>query len=180
MGQIQDITDGVRRFGADLRDRRRAAGLSQVAVAGAAGVGRSTLINLEQGRQDVRLSNALAIAEALGAALTIVDEARELTERRRARAEEDFKLARRREAHLGLAVDLALARPRAKRALLDAREAVELWKRERTCSAFYIDGWSKVLKGDAAQVARRIRSIDPQWLDAMLQNTPFSRAVAPA
>lgn len=168
----------MRRLGGELRDRRRSAGLSQIAVAGAAGVGRSTLIHLEQGKKDVRLSNALAIAQAVGATVTIQDEAAELIERRRLRAEEGFKLARRREAHLGLALDLALARPRALRALRDAREAVDLWKRERTCSAFYVEGWSKVLRGDAAQVARRIRNIDSQWLDAMLQNTPFSRALA--
>lgn len=172
------IEDQLKRLGRDLRERRLSAGLSQVAVAGAARVGRSTLIHLEQGSKDVRLSNALSIAEAVGTTVAVQGEAPELAERRRLRTEEALRLARRREAHLHLAVGLALGRPEALRALEDARRMVRLWRRERTCSAFYVDGWSKVVRGNAAQVARRIQRIEPRWLDAMLQNTPFSRIVA--
>lgn len=141
-------------------------------------MGRSTLIHLEQGSKDVRLSNALAVAEAVGTTVTVQGESPELAERRRLRAEDALRLARRREAHLHFAVGLALGRPAALRGLEEARQMVQLWKRERSCSAFYIEGWSKVLRGSAAQVARRIQEIEPNWLDAMLQNTPFSRIVA--
>ena len=173
------MPDRLSRVGAELRERRRLAGLSQNAVASAAGVGRSTLIHLEQGKKSVSLSSVLAIAEAVGAKVGVHDDGAELGERRRLRLDEALKLARRREAHLSLALDLALGRPSAIRALSDARRMVDLWKRDRTCSSFYIDGWSKVLKDSSEQVARRIRDIDANWLDAMLQNTPFSGAFGP-
>jgi transcriptional regulator with XRE-family HTH domain len=177
---MSHIADSLRRLGADLRDRRQSAGLSQVATAAAAGVGRSTLIHLEQGKKNVNLSSALAIAEVVGAVVGVQNERAEQVERRHLRADEALRLARRREAHFALAIDLALGRSSALRALEDARNMVALWKRDRTCSPFYIDGWSKLLRGDAGQVARRIRDIDPQWQDAMFQNTPFSRALASA
>ena len=181
MCRIEDMsgkTDILNRLGSELRERRRSAGLSQNAAASAAGVGRSTLIHLEQGNTNVSLSNALAIARVVGATVAIQGESADHAERRRLRSEEALKLARRREAHLALSVDLALDRPGANRALADARKMVEIWKRDRTCSALYIDGWSRVLKGEAPKVAGRMRGIDPQWMDAMFQNTPFSRALA--
>ena len=136
-------------------------------------MGRSTLIHLEHGEKDVRLSSALAIAQALGASIAIDSEPAEISGRRQARAEEALRLAARRERHLRLAVALALGRPEALRALEEARAMVRLWKTGGTCSPFYIERWSSVLRGDPAQVARRIERIDSEWLDAMLQNTPF-------
>lgn len=174
------IKDELAELGRDLRERRVAAGLSQVAVARTAGVGRSTLIHLEQGSKDVRLSNAQAVARAVGTTVTVGGEPMKLAERRQLRSEEALRLARRREAHLHLAVGLALGRRESLRALAEARRMVHLWQRDRTCSDFYIKEWSRVLGGNAAQVARRIQEITPDWLDAMLQNTPFSRALAAA
>lgn len=170
--------DSLKRLGRDLRERRRAVGLSQADVAKSARVGRSTLIHLEQGDKDVRLSKALAIAGAVGTSIAVEGESPELARRRQARAEEALRLAARRERHLRIAVDLALGRPDALRSLDEARDMVRLWKRDGTCSPFYVDGWSKVLRGRPAHVARRIQGIEAQWLDAMLQNTPFPGAVA--
>lgn len=165
-------------LGRSLRDRRREAGLSQADVARAAGIGRSTLIHLEQASKDVRLGNLLAVAEAVGSAVGVQAESPDLAERRLLRLEEALKLARRREAHLRFAADLALGRREALQALEEARGMVGLWKRDRTCSEFYIAGWSKVLAGDHAQVAGAISDMDQRWLDAMLQNTPLARIVA--
>lgn len=173
MGNISNKAGSI---GARLRERRRAAGISQAAAAAAAGIGRSTLIHFEHGRKDIRLSNAVAMAEAVGASIGVQADSPERLERARLRSAEALKLARRREAHVRLAVDLALGRPSALRALEDARRIVGMWKRDGTCSTFYIDGWSRILKGDCLRVARRIRDIDADWTDAMLQNSPFSLA----
>jgi transcriptional regulator with XRE-family HTH domain len=161
-------------LGKQLRERRLATGLSQLGAAQAAGVGRSTLIHLEHGRKDIRLSSILSIAEAIGASFGLAGVAPELSERVRLRAEETLGLARRRQAHLEIAVDLALGRASAARALRDARRMVALWRRDRTCSERYVKEWSRILEGGPAQVGAKIRDIDEQWLDALLQNTPFS------
>ena len=168
----------LKQLGKQLRQRRLAAGLSQSSAAKAAGVGRSTLIHFEQGKKDVRFSNVLAIAHAIGASFGVQSESPERLERLHLRTEEALKLAKRRQAHARLALDLALRRPHAARALGDARAMVALWKRNRTCSEHYIDAWSRILKGTPAQVARRIGDIDEHWLDALLQNTPFSRLLS--
>jgi len=168
----------LKRLGIQLREKRRAAGLSQIGAAQAAGVGRSTLIHIEHGRKDIRLLNMLSIADAIGASFGLQDAVPEQAERLRLRTEEALKLARRRQDHLKLAVDLALGSASALRALRDARDMVALWKRDATCSERYIKAWSGVLAGTPSQVARKIRGIDERWLDALLQNTPFSRALS--
>ena len=164
--------------GSQFRHRRLAAGLSQAAAAKSAGVGRSTLIHFEQGKKDIRLSNVLAIAAAIGASFGVRADSPELLERRHLRAGEAIKVARRKQAHAELAADLALRRPAALRALAGARAMVALWKKHRTCSEHYIGAWSRVLKGSPAQVAKRIRDIDAEWVDALLQNTPFPQVAA--
>jgi transcriptional regulator with XRE-family HTH domain len=162
-------------LGQHLRERRKAAGLSQVQAADAAGIGRSTLLHLEHGRKDIRISNVMSVAAAIGASLGLAGEEPEAAERLRLRAMESMKLARRREAHMRLALDLALGRPGARAALADARRMVQVWKKGKTCSRRYIDAWSRILEGRPADVAARIRDIDAAWLDALLQNTPFPR-----
>ena len=163
-------------LGSRLRERRLAAGLSQLAAARAARVGRSTLIHLEHGRKGIRLSNILSIADAIGVSIGLDGGSPELAERARLRIEEALKRARRRTDHLKVALDLSFGKPAALRALHDARDMVALWRRDRTCSARYIKEWSRILAGTPSQVARKIRDIDEQWLDALLQNTPFSGA----
>jgi len=178
MLHMSNNRNSLRQLGSQLREKRLAAGLSQLGAAQAAGVGRSTLIHLEHGQKDVRLSNVLSIADAIGASFGLNGESPEQLERLRLRAEEALKLARRRGSHLKLAVNLALRRPAALQALRDARDMVALWKRNRTCSEHYVAEWTRILAGAPAQVAGKIRDIDEQWLDALLQNTPFSRALA--
>ena len=159
-------THNLKRLGARLRERRLAAGLSQSGAARAAGVGRSTLIHFEHGRKDIRLSNLLSIADAVGASLGLEAGVSPNDERIRLRAEQARLLAHRRERHLALAVDLALGRPGAVKALGEARTMVALWRRERTCSDYYIEEWARILSGKPAQVAARIRAIDEPWREA--------------
>lgn len=167
----------LRNLGGRLRDRRVAMGQSQASAARAAGVGRSTLIHFEHGRKDIRLSSLLAIADAVGVSvgLDAGDPAPD-AERVRLRGEQRQEAAARRERHYAIAIDLALGRPSALNALRDARAMVALWKRNRTCSDYYIKEWSRILAGTPAQVAGRIRGIDEDWRDALFQNTPFSKA----
>lgn len=58
-------------LGENLRRLRHAAGLSQTAVAAAAGISRRTVINLEAGEANISLSGLDRLAEALG--VTFVD-----------------------------------------------------------------------------------------------------------
>lgn len=53
-------------FGNELRQRRRAVGLSQGAVADVVGVNRRVIGELERGKPTVQLDIALRVAEALG------------------------------------------------------------------------------------------------------------------
>lgn len=59
---VHDSTD----LGRALRERRRAAGLTQDDVAAAAGVNRRVVGELERGKPTVQLAIALRVAEALG------------------------------------------------------------------------------------------------------------------
>lgn len=54
---------------------REAAGLTQQAVADAVGLSRSSVANLETGRQDMPLSKLQAYAEAVGARLVLAHDA---------------------------------------------------------------------------------------------------------
>jgi len=53
-----------------VRALREAAGLTQEALAAAAGIGRVTLVRLEGGEQSPRYETLLALATALGRPLT--------------------------------------------------------------------------------------------------------------
>lgn len=59
---IRDASD----FGNELRQRRRAVGLSQGAIADVVGVNRRVIGELERGKPTVQLDIALRVAEALG------------------------------------------------------------------------------------------------------------------
>lgn len=65
-------TGQARCFGRNVALWRRSLGLSQQALADAAGMSRPTLGNIEIGVQGVRLSTALDIAAALGAPLSVL------------------------------------------------------------------------------------------------------------
>jgi transcriptional regulator with XRE-family HTH domain len=54
------------RFGARVRELRERAGLTQAALADAAGIDRIAVSNIERGQRDVGVLRAAAIARALG------------------------------------------------------------------------------------------------------------------
>jgi transcriptional regulator with XRE-family HTH domain len=162
-----------------LRARRRAAGLTQAALAAKCGAGRVTIARLEAGgTQDVRLGTLERLCEALGLELAAqppgtaaAAETRLARERERARRLD----ARRR--HAALAARLLAAPPKEAAAMLRrARAAVERWEREGLCSAHYVSRWRDRLAGGTRRAALALLEAD-DWTDALLANSPWSFAL---
>lgn len=167
MNQIRHTT-----IGDSFRLLREKKGLSQETVAKAAGIGRSTLVHLENGA-DVRLSKIAAVAKVLEAGIEAGAEPREFAERRLARLQLSMRMMSLQKTHLRIALDLLLDTPRINEALDDARDMVELWAREQVCSPFYIDSWRRLLTGSAHEVGTALARMDKKWESALLQNSPF-------
>ena len=167
MAQIRYVT-----FGNTFRTLREKKGLSQEAVAKAAGIGRSTLVHLENGA-DVRLSKIAAVAKVLDTAIETGAEPKALVERRQARQQQAMRMLTLQKTHLRIALELLLEEPAVVAALDDARTMVELWARDKVCSTFYINSWRQILSGSAREVGTALAHIDKQWESALLQNSPF-------
>ena len=160
-----------------LKEIREKKGLSQESVAKAAGVGRSTLVHLENGA-DVRLSKLIAIAKILEVAIEPVSEPNVLAQRRQARLQNAFRMQSLQSAHRRIALDLLQEEPSIAKALADARQMVELWEQKQTCSSFYIETWKRVLSGSLREVGAALSQLDESWEPALLQNTPFGSLIA--
>lgn len=167
MNQIKYTT-----FGNTFRVLREKKGLSQEAVAKAAGIGRSTLVHLENGA-DVRLSKIAAVAKALETQIEAGADPKDLAERRQARQQLSLRMLALQNAHLRIALDLLLDDPATVAALDQARAMVELWARDKVCSAFYIDTWRTLLAGSASEVGSALARMDKTWESALMQNSPF-------
>jgi transcriptional regulator with XRE-family HTH domain len=63
---VKKKTDILRKFGARLREARRATGLSQEAFADLCGLDRTYISGIERGQRNVALRNIEVIAAALG------------------------------------------------------------------------------------------------------------------
>jgi HTH-type transcriptional regulator / antitoxin HipB len=70
------MTPNPSEFGSRLRERRRAAGFSQGAVADVVGVNRRVISELERGKPTVQLGIALRVAEALGLDVALTERGR--------------------------------------------------------------------------------------------------------
>ncbi len=160
-------------FGKLIRDQRLALHLRQEDLARQAGVSRTTLSHLEQGKAlhvqtDVldRLLDSLALRPSIG----LVSQQRGL-----ARLEQQRKTDLQWERHLRLMVEL-LADPLAAQAkIARAREMLALWRSNQTCSDFYIERWQAMLDLPLPDMARAMQSLG-EWRDALLQNSPWSWA----
>lgn len=62
-------------FGAAIKTARKAQGLRQDQLAGAAGVGVRFIVELEAGKPTAHLGKALAVASALGLQVKMIDPA---------------------------------------------------------------------------------------------------------
>jgi len=162
-------------FGDLIRKERLAKGLKQAELAHAARVSRTIVSKLEQGKPrpvqtDVldRILGALDLRPRLAADSMLED-------RQRARLEQQVKLALQRNRHLRLAVELASKPESARDLITKARSVVDLWRRNKTCSALYIRRWSALLALPPAKLARAMVCLG-EWEDALFQNTPWSWA----
>jgi len=138
-------------------------------------VSRTVLSRLERGgpnpvQADVldRIFAALGIAPRLPA-----DSA--MDARRLARLEQWARIEEQRSRHLRLALRLAGDRAAARKLIARAREVVELWRRNKTCSPLYIKRWSALLALPPGEMAKSMASLG-KWENALFQNTPWSWA----
>ncbi len=164
---------------AELRRARRAAGLSQAALAAKSGTGRVTIARLEAGAaQDFRLGTLARLCDALGLELAALPRgARPAQETLLARERERARRLDARRRHAALAARLLAApAPEAAALVRRARAGVERWKRERLCSEHYISRWRAMLAGPVRRVAKRLLE-HGEWTDALLQNSPWSFAL---
>jgi HTH-type transcriptional regulator / antitoxin HipB len=63
---VPDAVTTPDRFGAVLRARRRALGITQQQLADAAGVSRKSVVDIERGKPNAQLHIALHLAQSLG------------------------------------------------------------------------------------------------------------------
>ena len=165
------------KLGLTLKALREKKGLSQVDMARTAGIGRSTLVHLENGA-DVRLSKVTAVARVLGVEIEPVAEPSLMFQRKEARLQNAFRMQALQSAHRRIALDLMQGDPAMAKAMIEARRMVEIWERDKTCSPFYIKSWKAVLRGSAREVGKALSRLDEKWELALLQNTPFGALIA--
>ena len=151
--------------------------MTQQALADAAGVSRTTMVQIEKGK-DAQVSSLAMIGRVLGVNFGVLKESPELARRRQARADNETKLAASREKHLKLAVTFALGGAQALLLKKDALCIVKLWQDKQLCSPVYIKGWQKILNAEPQQIAKNLTSMSHEWGPAMRQNTPFAARLA--
>ena len=162
-------------FGSRIRSLRLAKGWTQAALAHAANVSRTVLSRLEQGgARPVQTDVLDRLFAALESDARMPGDAG-LESRRQARLEQRLGIEERRSRHLRLALQLAGDPRSAAQLVAKATRVVDLWRRKRTCSPFYIERWSQLLALPPAQLANRMASLG-EWEDALFQNTPWSWA----
>jgi HTH-type transcriptional regulator / antitoxin HipB len=71
LGNIAPPADTPARFGAALRERRRALNITQAQLAGVAGVSRKAIIEIENGKPTAQWHNPLRLAQTLGLDVTL-------------------------------------------------------------------------------------------------------------
>lgn len=158
-----------------IREARERQGLRQEQLARKANVSRTVVSLLERGKATAVQSNTL---DKLLAALELVprmgQENRDAA-RKVARLEQELKLRQQRERHLRLAIELADDEVAAAAKVARAKQRVGLWKKNRSCSPFYIERWSALLAQPPRRMAKEMSALG-EWQDAMFQNSPWSWA----
>ena len=158
-----------------IRDQRVRRGLSQEELARKAQVSRSVLSKLEQEKPSAVQSDSI---DRLLAALEVrpqIGQSDEGGARKIARLEHNLRRSEQKARHLRLAIDLSGDEAAAAVKVAKARQRVELWRSNRSCSPFYIERWSKLLSLSPRQLAKEMSSLG-EWEDAMFQNSPWSWA----
>jgi transcriptional regulator with XRE-family HTH domain len=161
-------------YGKLIKEARLRKGLTQEDLAEKAQVSRAVLSKLEQGKKPVQSDTLDRLLAALEVRPQIDPTGGEAL-RKLARLEQEIKRLERRERHLRLAVRIAEDESAAAALVARARQRVDLWRRNRSCSPFYIDRWSQALALPPREIAKEMASLG-EWEDAMLQNSPWSWA----
>ena len=166
----------ARQSGQLLRELRTRRGLTQAGLARAASVSRTVVSRLERGSTSAVQTDVLdRLFGALHAGPRIIEHLGPDGARRLARAEHAAHRDAVRCRHYRLALELAAGGKAAAELVAKARERVALWRRMRTCSAYYADRWTDLLALPPRELARAMVSLG-DWEDAMFQNTPWSWA----
>ena len=173
MYRILVMNGSLENIGKALRSLRLSKGMSQQALAAAAGISRTTLIQMEKGK-DAQVSSFELAGQVLGVEFGLLSESPDMSRRRQARTDHQFKLAASREKHLKLAVKFALGGAEAIALKEDALRMVQLWKEGDLCSPAYIERWLEILSAEPKQVAKKLLAMDDAWGPALRQNTPFA------
>lgn len=161
-------------FGKIIKDQRLRKGMRQEDLAAKAHVARAVVSQLEGGKRRAVQSDTIErLLQALDVDLQAAAPAAREDPRKLARLEQDKKLNEQRVRHLRLAVDLATDARAAREKIAKARERVELWRRNKSCSPYYIDRWSQLLALPPKRVAKEMSSFG-EWEDALFQNSPWS------
>ena len=158
-----------------IREAREKRGLKQDELASKANVSRTSVSLLERGKSKAVQSDTLdKLFAVLELQPQIVQPGRDGS-RKLARLEQELKLRQQRERHLRLAIELADDEAAAAPKVAKAKERVELWRKNRSCSPFYIERWSQLLAQPPRKMAKEMSSLG-EWQDAMFQNSPWSWA----
>lgn len=174
MYRILVMSSSLQNLAKDLRALRISKGLTQQALADAAGISRTTLIQIEKGK-DAQVSSIAMAGQVLGVTFGVLQESPEIARRRQARAENHAKLTASREKHLKVAVRFAMGGAEALALKKDALRMVKLWQDRQLCSPIYIERWQKILNATPLQIAQNLVAMDAdEWGQAMRQNTPFT------
>ncbi len=159
-----------------VRDQRVRKGLRQVDLARCAGVSRTVLSRLEQGRaQPVQTDVLDRLLQVLEIRPRVVARSGPDAARRRARLELNSKVEKQRARHLRLAIELVDDEQAAPLMIAKARETVQLWRRNATCNPHYVQRWSELLRLPPRKMAKAMASLG-DWEDALFQNSPWSWA----
>jgi len=159
-----------------IKDERVHKGLKQEELAKKAHVSRGVLSRLEQGKPTAVQSDMIdRLLDALEVKAQVLGQSGRDGPRKLARLEQELRLRQQRERHLRLALDLDLDEPAAAAKVAKARERVELWRSNKSCSQFYIERWSQLLALPPRKLAKEMSSLG-EWEDALFQNSPWSWA----
>lgn len=164
----------ARVYGEFVHGQRLGKGMSQADLAEKAKVSRSLLSRLERGSADAVQTDTLdRLFQALGSQLPF--SGGQMDARRQARLEQERKVERNRSRHLRLAIDLAGDEGAAAGQVAKAKERVDLWRRNKSCSPQYIERWAEVLELPPRKLAKAMASFG-EWEEALFQNSPWSWA----
>lgn len=155
----------------EIQLKRRLRGLSQVAAAKKAGIGRSTSGKIEsQAIGSVAFGTVQQYLETIGLTIEVLECGQLATlQRQLARAEAKQRSAQKKSQHIALAVRLD------ETSIAQARSVIALWRRNQTCSEEYICRWTDILEGTPAEIRDRILvALESDWANALVQNTPFA------